>query len=92
MVFADIPIMTPVRVVLPTPSSTEFESFQLQKHDAHGDATRLGTLRFNDRTTIQTPHYIAISSRGAVPHLSQDTMRENTAIKGIYVALEDCTL
>ncbi|MCJ1434249.1 hypothetical protein MMC27_003616 [Xylographa pallens] len=81
--------MTPVGAIRPIHSNTELKSFQLQKHDALGDATRLGTLRFNDRTPIETPHYIAISSRGAVPHLSQDTMRENTAIKGIYVALED---
>ena len=51
---------------------------------------RLGTLSCHGRVAIQTPHYVAITSRGAVPHLSQDMMRDNTAIKGIYVALEDC--
>ena len=71
---------------------TSFMSFQINERNARGDATRLGTLRFNHRTPIETPHYIAITSRGAVPHLSQDTMRESTAIKGVYVALEDCML
>ena len=51
---------------------------------------RLGTLSCHRRVAIKTPHYVAITSRGAVPHLSQDMMRDNTAIKGIYVALEDC--
>ena len=51
---------------------------------------RLGTLSMPGRHAIQTPHYIALSSRGAVPHISQDMMREHTAIKSIYAALEDC--
>ena len=51
---------------------------------------RLGTLSMPGRHAIQTPHYIALSSRGAVPHISQDMMRENTPIKSIYAALEDC--
>ncbi|MCJ1385407.1 hypothetical protein MMC17_008530 [Xylographa soralifera] len=81
--------MNPVGVNHPVPSHLELQSFQLQKHDALGDGARLGTLRFDDRTPIETPHYIAITSRGAVPHLSQDTMRDYSAIKGVYVALED---
>jgi len=52
--------------------------------------SRLGHLRFRNRTPIDTPHYVAVSSRGAVPHLSQDTMRNSTSIKGMYAALEDC--
>ncbi|MCJ1288166.1 hypothetical protein MMC26_007521 [Xylographa opegraphella] len=70
-------------------SNAEFKSLQLHSHESHGASTRLGTLRFNNGTHIETPHYIATTSRGAVPHLSQDTMRDNTGIKGVYVALED---
>jgi hypothetical protein len=33
---------------------------------------------------------VAVSSRGAVPHLSQDMMRANTNIGAMYTALEDC--
>lgn len=54
------------------------------------DGPRLGTISMRSRSTIQTPHYFALSSRGAVPHLSQDMMRDHTAIMGIYSALEDC--
>jgi hypothetical protein len=51
---------------------------------------RLGRLALN-KVTIDTPSFIAPASRGAVPHLSHDNLRDHTDIKGIYVALEDCT-
>lgn len=56
------------------------------------DGPRLGTMSKRGRSTIQTPHYFALSSRGAVPHISQDMMRDHTATMGIYSALEDCEL
>ena len=63
-----------------------FEDLRIsEKTDA-----RLGRLHFQNRTPIHTPHYVASSSRGAVPHLSQDMMRSNTSIIGLYAALEDC--
>lgn len=49
---------------------------------------RLGRLALN-KVTIDTPSFIAPASRGAVPHLSHDNLRDHTNIKGIYVALED---
>jgi hypothetical protein len=51
---------------------------------------RLGRLSFQGRSSIETPHYLALSSRGVIPHLSQDMVKENTAINGFYSALEDC--
>ena len=84
--------MSSVAVESPVSSEVDIQSFQLQKCNVFGDGARLGTLCFNNRNPIETPHYLAITSRGAVPHLSQDTMRENSEIKGVYVALEDCTL
>lgn len=65
-------------------------TFELRAYDSIDSGLRLGTLSVNGRRTIHTPHYIALSSRGAVPHLTQDMMRDNTAISGIYAALEDC--
>ncbi|KAI9822622.1 MAG: hypothetical protein M1827_000341 [Pycnora praestabilis] len=50
---------------------------------------RLGRLAFPRRTTVETPHYLAITSRGAVPHISPDMMKAHTNIKGVYIALED---
>lgn len=51
---------------------------------------RHGRLCFRKQDPIETPRYVAVSSRGAVPHLSQDMMRDQTSVRGIYAALEDC--
>lgn len=76
---------------LARPPSAVF-AFTLLESKLSGLGPRLGTLAFKGRTPLQTPHYIALSSRGAVPHLSQDVMRKHTNIKGVHVALEDCEL
>lgn len=65
-------------------------TFDLRAYDSTDSGLRIGTLSFDGRRTINTPHYVALSTRGTVPHLSQDMMRDNSAIIGIYAALEDC--
>jgi len=50
---------------------------------------RRATLQVPSRNALQTPHYIAISSRGVLPHLTAD-MTKHTDVKGVYYALEDC--
>ena len=65
-------------------------SFERLHISPNGTEARLGRLHFRNRTPIDTPNYIGISSRGAVPHLTQDMMRDHTSIKGLYAALEDC--
>ncbi|TKA81242.1 hypothetical protein B0A55_02372 [Friedmanniomyces simplex] len=52
-------------------------------------APRLGRVALPGRKVIDTPHYLAITSRGAVPHLTQDTFARDTSISGVYVGLED---
>ena len=51
---------------------------------------RLGNLSFLERTAFGTPNYVAVSSRGAIPHISQDNMRDHMSVNGVYTALEDC--
>ena len=51
---------------------------------------RLGNLAITGRKTISTPHYIALTSRGAVPHIAHDVMQKQTAIGSLYFGLEDC--
>lgn len=70
--------------------SSKLVSFQLSKAQSNKDEPRAGRLVFQGRKPIDTPHYVAVSSRGAVPHLSQDMMRDNTSICGLYTAIEDC--
>jgi queuine tRNA-ribosyltransferase subunit QTRTD1 len=54
-------------------------------------APRLGSLAVKGRTTIQTPNYIGNTSRGVLPHISQDNQRKHINITGLYMGLEDCT-
>lgn len=51
---------------------------------------RLGCLQVPRRPAINSPHYVATTSRGVVPHLSQDVLQKNTGISAAYIALEDC--
>ncbi|OJD32967.1 trna-guanine transglycosylase family protein [Diplodia corticola] len=52
-------------------------------------APRLGRLSVPGRTTLHTPHHIALTSRGVVPHLTQDVLKKHTGLNSFYVALED---
>ena len=51
---------------------------------------RLGQLLSYGRPPIHTPHYVAATSRGVVPHLSQDVFQKHTDIRAVYMGLEDC--
>lgn len=74
----------------PPKSLNKLISFDFLGPKGCNDEPRLGRLALRGRASMETPHYVAISSRGVVPHLSQDMMRENTTTKGMYAALEDC--
>jgi queuine tRNA-ribosyltransferase subunit QTRTD1 len=54
-------------------------------------APRLGRLSFPGRKSILTPAFIGNTSRGVIPHVSQDNFRSSADVGGVYVALEDCT-
>ena len=51
---------------------------------------RLGRLSLPGRNAIETPHYLGLTSRGVIPHLSQDNLDRLSSISGVYAALEDC--
>jgi queuine tRNA-ribosyltransferase accessory subunit len=51
---------------------------------------RLGRLIARN-TTIATPHYAALTSRGTVPHISPDVLQRHTRVSAVYLGLEDCT-
>jgi queuine tRNA-ribosyltransferase subunit QTRTD1 len=53
---------------------------------------RLGRLSLAGRKTLQTPAFIGHTSRGVIPHISQDNFRNGLDLDGVYVALEDCTM
>ncbi|KAI5854187.1 tRNA-guanine(15) transglycosylase-like protein [Tricharina praecox] len=67
-------------------------SFRLLPSTATATATahgaRLGRLVARN-VQIDTPAFLAPTSRGVVPHLSHDNLRDHTDIRGVYAALED---
>ncbi|KAK4542248.1 hypothetical protein LTR36_006901 [Oleoguttula mirabilis] len=65
------------------------EMFTIIKAASNGIGPRLGTLALPGRKAIQTPHYLGLTSRGVVPHITQDNFARATSISGVYVGLED---
>lgn len=66
------------------------EMFTIIKSTAATLSPRLGRLSLPGRNAIETPHYLGLTSRGVIPHLSQDNLARLSSINGVYVALEDC--
>ena len=64
-------------------------AFEIQSQEGEGKP-RLGRLNVQGRKTLETPGYIAVSSRGVVPHISPDVLASQTDIGGVHLALEDC--
>ncbi|PHH62191.1 hypothetical protein CDD81_7385 [Ophiocordyceps australis] len=55
----------------------------------NGCGPRLGRVAFPGRKAIDTPSFIAVTSRGAVPHLTPDNLDQHTSVGAAYMALED---
>ncbi|KAL4870261.1 hypothetical protein BDV12DRAFT_166473 [Aspergillus spectabilis] len=73
----------------PIQLSKEMFNFSLLGSTAAVLAPRLGRLTIAGRNPISTPHYIPLTSRGIVPHLAHDVMRDNTSIDSLFIGLED---
>jgi queuine tRNA-ribosyltransferase accessory subunit len=75
-------------------SSTNDQSYMLNFTLTHlkpsAIGPRLGQLHRGGRKIIETPHYVATTSRGVVPHVSHDALRKHTAVSSIHLGLEDC--
>jgi hypothetical protein len=53
-------------------------------------SARLGKLTLKGRRAIDTPNFLAVASRGVVPHITPDVISQHTSIGGVHMALEDC--
>ena len=51
---------------------------------------RLGRLSVKGRDHLETPNFVAVSSRGVVPHITPDVISASSQIGGVHMALEDC--
>ncbi|KAJ1329774.1 queuine tRNA-ribosyltransferase accessory subunit [Microdochium nivale] len=69
-----------------------FDVLKTVTADHGAAAARLGRLAFprqRQRLPIDTPNFIAITSRGSVPHMTPDVVTRHTQLRGAYMALED---
>ncbi|KAF2966185.1 hypothetical protein GQX73_g7366 [Xylaria multiplex] len=54
-----------------------------------GVGPRVGTLSLPKRRPIDTPNFIGVTARGAIPHLTPDNVGKRSELGGVYIALED---
>ncbi|KAJ8124239.1 hypothetical protein O1611_g9402 [Lasiodiplodia mahajangana] len=54
-----------------------------------GVGARVGTLSLPKRRSIDTPNFIGLTARGAIPHVTPDNISKRSELGGAYVALED---
>ena len=52
---------------------------------------RLGRVSLPGRLPFETPNYTSVTSRGAIPHITQDVFQRHVKASSAYMALEDCT-
>lgn len=74
-----------------TPERDERAMFKILKTVVNdGVGARLGTLSLPKRNPIDTPNFIGLTARGALPHLTPDNISKWSELGGVYIALEDC--
>jgi queuine tRNA-ribosyltransferase subunit QTRTD1 len=65
--------------------------FEVLSHvDPSVAGPRLGRLALVGRKELKTPNFIAVGSRGVVPHMTPDVILSSSEIGGVHMALEDC--
>ncbi|KAK6434580.1 hypothetical protein LTR95_009235 [Oleoguttula sp. CCFEE 5521] len=75
-----------------TPSDgkgTDEDMFKIIKTSTNALGPRRARLALPGRRSIETPHYLGLTSRGVIPHVSQDNFDSLMDVSGVYIALED---
>jgi queuine tRNA-ribosyltransferase subunit QTRTD1 len=74
-----------------TSDSTETTKmrFELLRAGLADGAARLGRLALTGRPEVLTPNFFAVTSRGAIPHITPDNLKAHVPVPGTYIALED---
>lgn len=70
------------------PTWLEFQILTALDHGTSGP--RLGRLTVEGRKDLETPGFLAITSRGVIPHMTPDVIAAHARLPGVYFALEDC--
>lgn len=71
------------------PNPGIFTILAIDESGEHSSA-RLGKVTLAGRNAVKTPNFFAVTSRGAVPHLTPDVVLEHAHFGGVHMALEDC--
>ena len=74
------------RAIKPSVFSIINKSFEASS----GTKARTGNLELPGRQPIQTPNFLANTSRGVIPHISPDAILPQAPVPGVFTAIEDC--
>ncbi|KAL7625733.1 hypothetical protein AAE478_004956 [Parahypoxylon ruwenzoriense] len=61
----------------------------LRSVSTDGGVSRIGRITLPKRRPVDTPNFLALTSRGVIPHLTPDVISQYTELGGTYMALED---
>jgi queuine tRNA-ribosyltransferase subunit QTRTD1 len=64
--------------------------FEILSNSDPTSGARLGRLAVEGRKALETPGFIAVTSRGVVPHMTPDVIAAHAQFGGVHMALEDC--
>lgn len=65
-------------------------NFEILSDSGTTSGARLGRLAIEGRKALETPDFIAVTSRGVVPHMTPDVIAAHAQFGGVHMALEDC--
>ncbi|KAG4035568.1 hypothetical protein MFRU_001g03370 [Monilinia fructicola] len=79
--------MAAINMASKNPTRLGFQILSTLDHKTSGP--RLGRLTVEGRKDLETPDFIAISSRGVIPHMTPDVIAAHARVPGVHFALED---
>ncbi|CAP72869.1 uncharacterized protein PODANS_2_3010 [Podospora anserina S mat+] len=73
----------------PESTAMRFEVVSSALKEGTAAAARVGRLALPGRRPIDTPNFIAVTSRGTLPHVTPDNISKHLQVSGAYFSLED---
>ncbi|TGO23255.1 hypothetical protein BPAE_0138g00080 [Botrytis paeoniae] len=79
--------MSAVNMAPKNPTRLGFQILNTLDHNASGP--RIGRITLEGRKDLETPDFLAITSRGVIPHMTPDVIAAHAKVPGVHFALED---